>query len=79
MVLPVYARLKRIIVEQLGVDEDEVSPEASFYDDLNADAVELVELLTTVEEEFGVEIPDFQARKLSTVQDLVDLLDEQLE
>ncbi|MBI4758170.1 MAG: acyl carrier protein [Chloroflexi bacterium] len=77
--MPVYARLKRIIVEQLGVDEDEVSPEASFYDDLNADAVELVELLTTVEEEFGVEIPDFQARKLSTVQDLVDLLDEQLE
>ncbi|MEW6231788.1 MAG: acyl carrier protein [Chloroflexota bacterium] len=79
MVSPVYARLKRIIVEQLAVDEDEVSPEASFYDDLNADAVELVELLTAVEEEFGVEIPDFQARKLSTVQDLVDLLDEQLE
>lgn len=79
MIPLVYARLKRIIVEQLGVDEDEVSPEASFYDDLNADAVELVELLTTVEEEFGVEIPDFQARKLSIVQDLVDLLDEQLE
>jgi acyl carrier protein len=79
VVSPVYARLKRIIVEQLAVDEDEVSPEASFYDDLNADAVELVELLTAVEEEFGVEIPDFQARKLSTVQDLVDLLDEQLE
>jgi acyl carrier protein len=63
-----YERLKKIVVEQLGVDEDEVKPEASFVDDLNADSLDLVELIMSLEEEFGTEI--------RTVQDAVDYIDE---
>src|SRR5215216_6406184 len=72
-----YERLKKIVVEQLGVDEDEVKPEASFVDDLNADSLDLVELIMSLEEEFGaddnpVEISDEDAEKIVTVQDAVD-------
>ena len=71
-----YDRLKKIVVEQLGVDEDEVKPEASFVDDLNADSLDLVELIMSLEEEFGTEISDEDAEKIRTVQDAVDYIDE---
>ena len=79
MAATVYVRLKRLIVEHLGVDEEEVVPTASFTDDLNADSLELVELVTLVEEEFGIKIPDSDASRLLTVQDAVDYIEEHLE
>jgi acyl carrier protein len=71
-----YERLKKIVVEQLGVDEEEVKPEASFVDDLNADSLDLVELIMSLEEEFGAEISDEDAEKIRTVQDAVDYIEE---
>src|SRR5438132_11398795 len=71
-----FERLKKIVVEQLGVDEDEVKPEASFVDDLNADSLDLVELIMSLEEEFGTEISDEDAEKIRTVQDAADYIDE---
>src|SRR6476619_7442623 len=71
-----YERLKKIVVEQLGADEAEVTPEASFVDDLNADSLDLVELIMSLEEEFGTEISDEDAEKIRTVQDAVDYIDE---
>lgn len=75
----VYERVRRIIVEQLGVEEEEVVPTASFVDDLNADSLDLVELIMTMEEEFSndtrtVEISDEDAEKIVTVQDAVDYI-----
>ena len=67
-------RVKEIIVEQLGVEEDEVSPEASFIDDLGADSLDTVELVMAFEEEFNVEIPDEDAEGISTVQDAIDYI-----
>jgi acyl carrier protein len=71
-----YDRLKKLVVEQLGVDADEVKPEASFVDDLNADSLDLVELIMSLEEEFGTEISDEDAEKIRTVQDAVEYIDE---
>src|SRR4029079_15559590 len=71
-----YDRLKKIVVEQLGVEEDEVKPEASFVVDLNADSLDLVELIMSLEEEFGTEISDEDAEKIRTVGDAVDYIDE---
>jgi acyl carrier protein len=71
-----YDRLKKIVVEQLGVDEEDVKPESSFVDDLNADSLDLVELITSLEEEFGAEISDEDAEKIRTVQDAVDYIEE---
>ena len=75
----VFDRIKKIVVDQLGVDESEVVPTASFVDDLGADSLDLVELIMSLEEEFGkpdqkVEIPDEDAEKIVTVQDAVDYL-----
>ena len=77
----VFERVKKIIVDQLGVEESEVTTEASFADDLNADSLDLVELVMALEEEFGsdgnpLEIPDEDAEKLLTVKDAVDYLRE---
>ncbi len=69
-------RLKKIIAEQLSVSEEEVVPEASFIDDLNADSLDLVELIMSLEEEFNVKISDEDAEKIRTVQDAMDYLHE---
>lgn len=71
-----YERLKKIIVEQLGVDEGDVKPEASFVDDLNADSLDLVELIMSLEEEFGMEISDEDAEKIKTVGDAAEYIEE---
>jgi acyl carrier protein len=67
-------RVKQIIVEQLGVDEGEVTPTASFVDDLGADSLDTVELVMAFEEAFGLEIPDEDAEKIATVKDAVDYI-----
>ena len=69
-------RLKKMIAEQLGVDEAQVVPSASFTDDLNADSLDLVDLIMSIEEEFGVEIPDEDAEKIATVGDALAYLNE---
>jgi len=78
-VATVFERVKKIVVEQLGVDEPEVVPSANFVDDLGADSLDLVELIMSLEEEFSnpsqkVEIPDEDAEKIVTVQDTIDYI-----
>jgi acyl carrier protein len=68
--------VKSIIVEQLGVDEEEVTPDASFVDDLGADSLDTVELVMAFEEEFDIEIPDEDAEKITTVGDAVQYIKE---
>ena len=72
-------RVKQIIVEQLDVSEDEVTPEASFIDDLGADSLDIVELVMAMEEMFDVEIPDEEAENIRTVQDAINYIQEHLE
>ena len=77
-----FERVRKLIVEQLGVDEDQVVPSASFVDDLNADSLDLVELIMSMEEEFSkdgksVEISDEDAEKIVTVQDAVSYIIDQ--
>ncbi len=67
-------KVKEIIVEQLGVDEGEVTPNASFVDDLGADSLDTVELVMALEEAFNLEIPDEDAEKIRTVQDSLDYI-----
>ena len=74
--MSVAEKVKSIIVEQLGVDADEVNPGASFTDDLGADSLDIVELVMAFEEEFGVEIPDDAAEKITTVKDAIDYIDQ---
>lgn len=69
-------RLRRIISEQLGVDESQVVPSASFEDDLNADSLDLVELIMSLEEEFGIEISEEDAEKIRTVGDAIEYIHE---
>ncbi len=78
----ILERVKKVIVEQLGVDDEEVVSSANFVDDLGADSLDLVELIMSLEEEFGdssrkIEIPDEDAEKILTVQDAVDYLKDQ--
>ncbi|MGI6618287.1 MAG: acyl carrier protein [Firmicutes bacterium] len=70
----IFEKVKKIIVEQLGVDEDLVTLDASFIDDLGADSLEIVDLIMAFESEFGVSISDEDAENMSTVQDAVDYL-----
>ena len=74
--MAVADKVKSIIVEQLGVDEEEVTPDASFVDDLGADSLDTVELVMAFEEEFGCEIPDDAAEQIQTVGDAVKFLEK---
>jgi len=74
----VERRVIEIIVEQLGVSEEEVTLEASFIEDLGADYLDLVELIMAMEEEFGIEISDEDAEKIQTVQDVVSYINEHM-
>ena len=67
--------VKDIIIDKLGVDEEKINSEASFVDDLGADSLDTVELIMQLEEEFGIEIPDDDAEKITTVQAAIDYLD----
>ena len=69
-------KVKSIIVEQLGVDEEEVTPDASFVDDLGADSLDVVELVMAFEEEFGVEIPDDDAEKITHVHEAIAYIEQ---
>ena len=69
-------KIKEIVVEQLGVDADQVTPDANFVDDLGADSLDTVELIMAFEEEFDIEIPDTDAEKIKTVQDVIDYIEE---
>ena len=73
--MAVAEKVKSIIVEQLGVDADEVTPEASFTDDLGADSLDIVELVMAFEEEFGIEIPDEDAEKIARVNEAISYID----
>jgi len=80
-VATVFERLKKIIIDQLGVEEEQVVSSASFVDDLNADSLDLVELVMTMEDEFSddnrkIQIPDEDAEKIITVQDAIDYIKE---
>ncbi len=73
-----FERIKKIIIEQLGVDESEVTMDASFVDDLGADSLDTVELVMALEEEVGIEIPDEDAEKIVTVGDVIEYIDSKL-
>ena len=70
--MSIEERVKKIIVEQLGVKEEDVKPEASFVEDSGADSLDTVELVMALEEEFDIEIPDEEAEKITTVQSAID-------
>jgi acyl carrier protein len=74
--MAVEDKIKTIVAEQLGVSEDEVTPEASFTDDLGADSLDIVELVMAIEEEYGIEIPDDDAEKIQTIQDAITYIEE---
>lgn len=71
-----FERVKKVVVEQLEVSEEEVTPEASFVDDLGADSLDTVELIMAFEEEFDLEIPDEDAEKITTVADAVNYIED---
>ncbi len=73
------ARIKEIIVEQLGVEADQITPDASFIDDLGADSLDTVELVMAFEEEFDIEIPDEDAEKIRTFRDVITYMNANLE
>ena len=74
--MAVEDKIKGLVAEQLGVSEDEVTPEASFTDDLGADSLDIVELVMAIEEEYGIEIPDDDAEKIQTIQDAISYIEE---
>lgn len=75
----VVERVMKIVVDQLGVKEEEVKPEASFVDDLGADSLDTVELVMALEEEFEIEIPDEDAEKITTVQEAIKYINKKLD
>jgi len=76
--LSVEEKVKKIVGEQLGVDDEEITPDASFVEDLGADSLDTVELVMAFEEEFSIEIPDEDAEKIITVQNSVDYIRERM-
>ena len=79
MTTSIESRVKKIVVEQLGVSEEEVSNEKSFVDDLGADSLDTVELVMALEEEFETEIPDEDAEKITTIQEAIDYINKHSE
>lgn len=77
--MSVLERLKKIVVEQLGVDEEQVTPDASITDDLGADSLDRVELVMAIEQEFNIEISDEDAEKIGTIQDAVNYVQKRVE
>jgi acyl carrier protein len=75
----VKERVIKIVADQLGVEEEKIVPEASFVDDLGADSLDTVELVMALEEEFGAEIPDEEAEKITTVQEAIEYIEKGLE
>lgn len=78
MASSVEAKVKEIVAEQLGVSEEEVTPSASFIEDLGADSLDIVELIMALEEQYGLEISDEEAEKIRTVQDVIDYIESHL-
>lgn len=76
--MDVFEKVKEIIVEELGVEPEEVTPEASFLDDLGADSLDIVELIMAFEDAFDMEIPDEDAEEITTVQNAVDYIEENM-
>ena len=76
--MAIEERVKKIIAEQLGVEDEEVNPESRFVEDLGADSLDTVELVMALEEEFGIEIPDEDAEKIATVQNAIDYISERV-
>jgi len=76
--MSVEERVKKIIGEQLGVEDDDINPESSFVEDLGADSLDTVELVMAFEEEFSIEIPDEDAEKILTVQNSIDYIKEHM-
>lgn len=74
----IFEKVKEVIVEQLNVEEDDVTEDAAFVDDLGADSLDIVELVMALEEQFGVSIPDEQAEKIKTVGDAVGFISESI-
>jgi len=71
---PIFENVKAILIEQLGIDGDSISPESSLIDDLNADSLDMVELVMAMEQEFGISIPDEEAERIKTVGDAIDFI-----
>ncbi len=74
----IFEKVKKIVAEQLGVEDEKVTPNANFANDLNADSLDTVELVMALEEEFDVEIPDEAAEKITTVQEAVDYINNKV-
>jgi acyl carrier protein len=72
----VLSKVKSIVAEKLGIEEDKIKPESAFADDLDADSLDIVDLIMALEEEFNIEIPDEEAEKIATVGDAVDYIEE---
>ena len=77
--MDIFSKVKEIVVEQLGVDEEDVTPDASFIDDLGADSLDIVELIMAFEEEFDIEIPDEDAEKITTVGEAIEYIESKVE
>jgi len=77
--MDVFSKVKEIVVDQLGVDEDDVSLDASFIDDLGADSLDIVELIMAFAEEFDIEIPDDDAERITTVGEAVEYIESRVE
>lgn len=74
----IFEKLKKVIVDTLGVNEDQVTPQASFVDDLGADSLDMVEMIMALEDEFGISISDEEAQKIRTVQDAVEYIENEI-
>ncbi|MDD3958745.1 MAG: acyl carrier protein [Clostridiaceae bacterium] len=70
----IFENVKAILIEQLGIDGDSITPESSLIDDLNADSLDMVELVMAMEQEFGISIPDEEAERIKTVGDAIDFI-----